>query len=202
MADVRQILLTHIHLDHAGCTGTLVKENPSIDVFVHSSGCDTSRGSNQAALERDALVRPGHGPAVGRVPARSPRAAPRVEGWRNDPGRGPDPASRLHPGTCVASRQLLRAVNADRVRRRHRRDPARDGEVRHAGIAAPGRRSRAMARERGENSRLGARHAVPHAFRAVQRCPPAFPRVDEPDGRVGPDRQASRGRRAPHGGGA
>ena len=38
MADVRQILLTHIHLDHAGCTGTLVKENPSIDVFVHGSG--------------------------------------------------------------------------------------------------------------------------------------------------------------------
>ena len=38
MADVRQILLTHIHLDHAGCTGTLVKENPSIDVFVHERG--------------------------------------------------------------------------------------------------------------------------------------------------------------------
>ena len=56
IADVRQILLTHIHLDHAGCTGTLVKENPSIDVFVHSSGRDASRGSNEAALERDALV--------------------------------------------------------------------------------------------------------------------------------------------------
>ena len=38
MTDVRQILLTHIHLDHAGCTGTLVKENPSIDVFVHERG--------------------------------------------------------------------------------------------------------------------------------------------------------------------
>jgi glyoxylase-like metal-dependent hydrolase (beta-lactamase superfamily II) len=38
IADVRQILLTHIHLDHAGCTGTLVKENPSIDVFVHERG--------------------------------------------------------------------------------------------------------------------------------------------------------------------
>jgi glyoxylase-like metal-dependent hydrolase (beta-lactamase superfamily II) len=36
--DVRQILLTHIHLDHAGGTGTLVKENPSIDVFVHERG--------------------------------------------------------------------------------------------------------------------------------------------------------------------
>jgi glyoxylase-like metal-dependent hydrolase (beta-lactamase superfamily II) len=36
--DVRQILLTHIHLDHAGVTGTLVKENPAIEVFVHERG--------------------------------------------------------------------------------------------------------------------------------------------------------------------
>ena len=38
IADVRHILLTHIHLDHAGATGTLVKENPSIEVFVHERG--------------------------------------------------------------------------------------------------------------------------------------------------------------------
>lgn len=36
--DVRQILLTHIHLDHAGATGTLVRENPHIEVFVHERG--------------------------------------------------------------------------------------------------------------------------------------------------------------------
>ncbi len=38
LADVRQVLLTHIHLDHAGVTGTLVRDNPSIDVFVHERG--------------------------------------------------------------------------------------------------------------------------------------------------------------------
>jgi glyoxylase-like metal-dependent hydrolase (beta-lactamase superfamily II) len=38
IADVREILLTHIHLDHAGVTGTLVRENPSIKVFVHEKG--------------------------------------------------------------------------------------------------------------------------------------------------------------------
>ncbi len=38
VADVRQILLTHIHLDHAGATGELVRENPAIDVFVHERG--------------------------------------------------------------------------------------------------------------------------------------------------------------------
>jgi len=36
--DVRQILLTHIHLDHAGVTGALVRENPEIEVFVHERG--------------------------------------------------------------------------------------------------------------------------------------------------------------------
>ena len=38
MADVRSILLTHIHLDHAGATGTLVRENPSLRVYVHEKG--------------------------------------------------------------------------------------------------------------------------------------------------------------------
>ncbi|RPH64588.1 MAG: MBL fold metallo-hydrolase, partial [Acidobacteria bacterium] len=35
IADVRFLLLTHIHLDHAGATGTLVQQNPNIDVYVH-----------------------------------------------------------------------------------------------------------------------------------------------------------------------
>ena len=38
IADVRAILLTHIHLDHAGATGTLVRENPEIAVYVHERG--------------------------------------------------------------------------------------------------------------------------------------------------------------------
>src|SRR4051794_5332561 len=37
-ADLRAILLTHIHLDHAGATGTLVKENPELRVYVHEKG--------------------------------------------------------------------------------------------------------------------------------------------------------------------
>ncbi|HJZ78080.1 MAG TPA: MBL fold metallo-hydrolase [Vicinamibacterales bacterium] len=38
VADVRTILLTHIHLDHAGATGTLVAENPALRVYVHEKG--------------------------------------------------------------------------------------------------------------------------------------------------------------------
>ena len=35
---IRQLLLTHIHLDHAGATGTLVRVNPAIEVLVHERG--------------------------------------------------------------------------------------------------------------------------------------------------------------------
>jgi glyoxylase-like metal-dependent hydrolase (beta-lactamase superfamily II) len=38
ISDVNAILLTHIHLDHAGATGTLVRENPQIQVHVHEKG--------------------------------------------------------------------------------------------------------------------------------------------------------------------
>jgi glyoxylase-like metal-dependent hydrolase (beta-lactamase superfamily II) len=38
IADVRAILLTHIHLDHAGATGTLAAENPALRVYVHQKG--------------------------------------------------------------------------------------------------------------------------------------------------------------------
>jgi glyoxylase-like metal-dependent hydrolase (beta-lactamase superfamily II) len=38
--DLQAILLTHIHLDHAGATGSLVQENPSLQVYVHARGAD------------------------------------------------------------------------------------------------------------------------------------------------------------------
>jgi len=38
VSDLHAILLTHIHLDHAGATGTLVRENPGLEVYVHENG--------------------------------------------------------------------------------------------------------------------------------------------------------------------
>jgi glyoxylase-like metal-dependent hydrolase (beta-lactamase superfamily II) len=38
VTDLNAILLTHIHLDHAGATGKLVRENPRLQVFVHKVG--------------------------------------------------------------------------------------------------------------------------------------------------------------------
>jgi glyoxylase-like metal-dependent hydrolase (beta-lactamase superfamily II) len=38
LADVSEILLTHIHLDHAGATGTILRRYPDITVVVHERG--------------------------------------------------------------------------------------------------------------------------------------------------------------------
>ncbi len=38
ISDLNAILITHIHLDHAGATGKLVRENPNLKIYVHSNG--------------------------------------------------------------------------------------------------------------------------------------------------------------------
>lgn len=38
VSELDAILLTHIHLDHAGATGALVRENPRLAVYVHKLG--------------------------------------------------------------------------------------------------------------------------------------------------------------------
>jgi glyoxylase-like metal-dependent hydrolase (beta-lactamase superfamily II) len=38
LSDVRALLLTHIHLDHAGASGSLVRQNPKLRVYVHEKG--------------------------------------------------------------------------------------------------------------------------------------------------------------------
>ena len=38
LLDIRAVLVTHIHLDHSGACGTLIRANPKINVFVHQRG--------------------------------------------------------------------------------------------------------------------------------------------------------------------
>src|SRR6185436_13628173 len=38
LASVTHLLLTHIHLDHAGATGTILRRHPRIQVVVHERG--------------------------------------------------------------------------------------------------------------------------------------------------------------------
>ena len=38
IGDLRHVFLTHVHLDHAGAAGALVRENPGLTVWVHERG--------------------------------------------------------------------------------------------------------------------------------------------------------------------
>jgi glyoxylase-like metal-dependent hydrolase (beta-lactamase superfamily II) len=38
VSDIEGLLLTHIHLDHAGASGAMVRENPRLAVYVHEKG--------------------------------------------------------------------------------------------------------------------------------------------------------------------
>ena len=38
LRDLNALLLTHIHLDHAGASGTILRDNPELPVYVHQNG--------------------------------------------------------------------------------------------------------------------------------------------------------------------
>ena len=52
LADVRHLLLSHIHLDHAGAAGVLVRQNPALQ--VHVSGIGAPHLVDPSRLERSA----------------------------------------------------------------------------------------------------------------------------------------------------
>ncbi|HKD34319.1 MAG TPA: MBL fold metallo-hydrolase, partial [Gaiellaceae bacterium] len=52
LRDLRHLLLSHIHLDHAGAAGTLVREHPALQ--VHVSGIGAPHLVDPERLERSA----------------------------------------------------------------------------------------------------------------------------------------------------
>ena len=67
MMDVREILITHIHLDHAGVTGALLKENPAISVFVHERGAPHMADPSKLLVSAGRLYGEDMGPLWGEV---------------------------------------------------------------------------------------------------------------------------------------
>ncbi len=70
----RALLLTHIHLDHAGASGRWSRRWPALEVYVHERGAPHMVDPIAAARERHAAVRRRHGAAVGGVACPSPRS--------------------------------------------------------------------------------------------------------------------------------
>ncbi|RRR74404.1 MAG: MBL fold metallo-hydrolase [Candidatus Viridilinea halotolerans] len=54
LADIKHLIVTHIHLDHAGASGAILERNPNIRVHVHERGAphliDPSRLVNSAGM--------------------------------------------------------------------------------------------------------------------------------------------------------
>jgi glyoxylase-like metal-dependent hydrolase (beta-lactamase superfamily II) len=107
LTDVRHLLLSHIHLDHAGATGTLVREHPGLTVWVSPIGAphlaDPSR--LEASARRlfpnfDELWG-----AVVPVPEQNIRIAEgNVVGWDSfpTPGHASHHVSYMRAGTLLA----------------------------------------------------------------------------------------------------
>jgi glyoxylase-like metal-dependent hydrolase (beta-lactamase superfamily II) len=108
LTDVRHLLLSHIHLDHAGATGPIVREHPALTVWVSDVGAphlvDPSRLERSARRLYGDLFDPLWG-ELAPVPATNVRVAEGdVLGWECFPTRGhaSHHVSYLRDGTLLA----------------------------------------------------------------------------------------------------
>ena len=92
LTDVRHLLLSHIHLDHAGAAGTIVRRHPKLTVWVSVIGAphlvDPSRLERSARQLYGALFDPLWG-ELAAVPEANVRVADGdVLGWESFPTQG------------------------------------------------------------------------------------------------------------------
>jgi glyoxylase-like metal-dependent hydrolase (beta-lactamase superfamily II) len=108
LGDVRHLLLSHIHLDHAGAAGSLVRLNPALTVWVSAVGrphlIDPSRLERSARRLYGDMFDPLWG-ELASVPAANVRVADGdVLGWDAfpTPGHASHHVSYLRDGTLLA----------------------------------------------------------------------------------------------------
>jgi glyoxylase-like metal-dependent hydrolase (beta-lactamase superfamily II) len=66
-AEPRALLLTHIHLDHAGATGALVERFPDLEVYVHARGAPHLIDPSRLLRSAERIYGDEMGPLWGRV---------------------------------------------------------------------------------------------------------------------------------------
>ena len=84
VAEVRHVLLTHVHLDHAGVTGRLARDNARLTVHVHEEGAPHLAEPERLVASTRRTFGEAHDRLWGEV---LPVPAPRIRGWR--PGDRP-----------------------------------------------------------------------------------------------------------------
>jgi len=87
LGDVRHLLLTHVHLDHAGGAGHLVARRPEVTVHVHAEGARHLADPERLVASTRRTFGAAHDRLWGEV---RPIPAHRIRGWR--------PAERTEPG--------------------------------------------------------------------------------------------------------
>ncbi len=125
LEDVDTILVTHIHLDHSGGVGVLVRSNPRLQVYVHRRGAPHVVDPSKLVSSASRLYGDRMGPLWGEilpVPAEQVHA---LDGGEVLQVAGVEVRVAYTPGHAVASRQLLRDVERHGVRGRHGRHPRR-----------------------------------------------------------------------------
>ena len=96
--DVSAIVLTHIHLDHAGATGTLLGENPRLKVYVHESGARHLVNPEKLLASAARLYGDAMGELWGEVRAVPPEAMATVAGGERIEAGGRDLLIQYTPG--------------------------------------------------------------------------------------------------------
>ena len=160
----RAILLTHIHLDHAGATGALVRRWPDAEVWVHERGAPHLVDPSKLIASATRIYGDDMQPAVGRdrAGARGPlrvlSGGERIGGCRVDVHAGP----RQHHVTYLHEPTRHRVLRRRR-RRQHRRRPGARAD------AAAGHRPRAVARvDRPDRARWTRRGSLVTHFGLVE----------------------------------
>lgn len=86
LGEIRHVALTHVHLDHAGATGHLVRRYPGIQVHVHVDGAPHLADPERLVASTRRTFGDDHDRLWGEV---LPIPADRLRAWRPGEGGGP-----------------------------------------------------------------------------------------------------------------
>ena len=93
LSDIQHVLLTHVHLDHAGGTGHLVFRVPHLEVHVHADGAPHMADPERLVSSTRRTFGEAHDRLWGDV---QPVPADRIRPWEPE-GRPPVPGIRAFP---------------------------------------------------------------------------------------------------------
>ena len=186
LRDVRQILLTHIHLDHAGATGSLLQAEPGDrGVRARARRAAPDRSVEAHGERRRGSYGAGHGSAVGRRAAGA-RGAGQSAATATSASRPAAASSRsrtrrvtrrITSATSIASSGVAFVGDTAGIRRG-------SGTYIMPPTPPPDIDLEAWRQSARSHPGVGSGHAVPHAFRSVPRRAAALPAALRSAGRL------------------